>query len=127
MKKIILGLFLFFANLAISQVTANDCQRLHHCKLKYIGDFGQSYFEINGSEHLEYETEGGPFIKSTLIWNSECEYTAKVTEVTLGGGLIKVGDELTAKILKIENNFVYLKVTFDGVAFEFKYEILEYF
>ena len=127
MKKVIL-MFLFFCTCSvIAQNEISSCQRLHHSKLKFVNDNGLvDFFEINGNEHLEYQEVGGPYIKSTLKWNNECEYTAKIVEVSSGEGFFNVGDELTATILKIVDNTVYMKAVFKEVEMKFTYEIVEY-
>ncbi len=127
MKQIIFVLLFFSSGFLFSQ-TAIDCAKLHHAKLKFLSKSGQSdYVIIDGNSHLEYEYEGGPYIKSQLKWNSDCEYTAKIIDITFTDGLFKPGDKLTAKIVKIEGNIVSMVATFKGEKFEFDYEIVEYF
>ena len=127
MKKVILVFLLFCTSTVIAQNEISSCQRLHHSKLKFINDNGLvDYFQINGNEHLEYQEAGGPYIKSTLKLNNECEYTARIVEVSFVGGFFKVGDELTATILKIVDNTVYMKTIFKEFEMEFTYEIVEY-
>jgi hypothetical protein len=127
MKKIIFGLLLFSTSFLFAQSTI-DCSKLHHAKLKFITKDGQPDFVvIDGNNHLEYQKEDGPYIKSQLKWESDCEYTAKIIEITFTDGAFKPGDKLNCKIVKIEGNIVSMIATFNGKKFEFNYEIVEYF
>lgn len=130
MKKIILALLILSGSFSIAQTATPDCSRLHHCKLKFVSKSGQSDFlEISGDTLKEYREEGGPYIKASLKWTSDCEYTANITEITFKGkdGVFKIGDELKAKIVKIEGKTLSMEVVFNDGKYEFEYEIAEYY
>lgn len=128
MKKIILALLILSAGFSFAQTTTLDCSRLHHCKLKFVSKNGQADFiELNGDTLKEYREENGPYIKATLKWTNDCAYIANITEITFTDGVFKVGDELKAQIIKINDKIVSMKVIFNDGKFDFDYQVVEYY
>lgn len=128
MRKIILAVLLLVAGFSQGQIINNDCNRLKHSKLKYVGSREVSFVEINETSHKEYYKNDDKYLRSELTWNEDCDcgYTAKITENTFSNKSLKVGEVLTAKIIKIEGDVVCMEVTCRGIRRKLTYKILEY-
>ena len=79
MKKIVGLLFLIVSFSSIAQIKVSDCYRLKHSKLHYLSSESKdSYVEIDNNNHTEYFDDKGSFLKSKLVWVTDCEYNAKI-------------------------------------------------
>jgi hypothetical protein len=76
--------------------------------------------EINGKSHIEYHDNGKYFIKSKLIWASDCEYNMTMTEITIPSFTYKAGDVMNVKINKVEGNNIYYTSTVQGKSWNGK-------
>jgi hypothetical protein len=103
-----------------------DCKILKHTKLKYVeNDDNTAYVSINDNKHIEYLENGKYFIKSDLVWINECEYNAKMTEITLPNFPFKPGEVMNVKFQKIENGIVEGIGTVHGETFPVKFKIIK--
>ena len=103
-----------------------DCKVLKDIKLKYVNNPDKTaYVIIKNTKHIEYLENGKYYIKSDLEWISECEYNAKMTEITLPNFPFKAGEVMNVKFEKIENGFVYGTGIVRGNSFPVKFEIIK--
>lgn len=121
----ILILFLT-ATISIAQTNKDiDCKILKNIKLKYIENEDKTaYVVIKDNKHVEYLRDGKYFIKSDLDWINECEYNAKMTEITLPNFPFKPGEIMNVKFEKIENGFVFGTANVRGKNSPVKFEII---
>jgi len=103
-----------------------DCKILKDIKLKYVDNPDKTaYVAIKNKKHVEYFENGNYFIKSDLDWISDCEYNAKMTEITLPDFPFKAGEVMNVKFEKIENGFVFGTGSVRGSSFPVKFEIIK--
>ncbi|KUJ61905.1 hypothetical protein AR687_10105 [Flavobacteriaceae bacterium CRH] len=122
--------FLAFFLITITSIAQNtqnfDCKILKGIKLKYVDNEDKTaYFIIKDKKHVEYLENGKYFIKSDLEWINDCEYNAKMTEITLPNFPFKVGEILNVKFDKIENQFIFGTATVRKNSFPIKFEIIK--
>lgn len=127
MKKITLFIFLFIFNTSFSQEIKINCSRIKQSKLHLLSSGNiDSYIEINNDKHTEYLDEFGNYVKSNLIWISDCEYIAIITEINVSDVPFTIGDKLNVKIVNISNNIVDMICVFKGETLNVQYEIIEF-
>ena len=103
-----------------------DCKILKAIKLKYVNDPDKTaYVVIDNTKHIEYLRDGKYFIKSDLEWVSDCEYNAKMTEITLPDFPFKPGEVMNVKFEKIENGFVFGTGSVRGNTFPVEFKIVK--
>jgi len=103
-----------------------DCKILKDIKLKYVNNPDKTaYVVIKNTKHVEYLENGKYYIKSDLEWVNECEYNAKMTEITLPDFPFKAGEVMNVKFEKIENGFVYGTGIVREKSFPVKFEIIK--
>lgn len=103
-----------------------DCKILKDIKMKYVGITDKTaYVVIKDKKHVEHLRSEKYFIKSDLDWISECEYNAKMTEITLPDFPFKAGEVMNVKFEKIENGFVFGTGTVRSNSFPVKFEIIK--
>lgn len=102
-----------------------DCKILKDIKLKYAENLDKTaYVVIKNKKHVEYLEGGKYYIKSDLEWISECEYNAKMTEITLPDFPYKAGEVMNVKFEKIENGYVFGTGSVRANSFPVKFEII---
>lgn len=102
-----------------------DCKTLRSVKLKYADtDVSSAYVSINGNKHVEYHNSGKYVIKSDLEWISDCEYNAKLTEVTLPGFPFGPGEIMNVKIERFEGAKIFGTGSVRGEKFPVEFEIV---
>lgn len=125
----ILSILILFLSTTILVAQSNkqmDCKILRAIKLKYVNNPDQTaYVVIQDKKHVEYLEAGKYFIKSDLDWISECEYNAKMTEITLPNFPFKSGEVMNVKFEKIENGFVFGTASVRQNSFPVKFEIIK--
>lgn len=130
-KTVKASVFLFVLCLtsAISLAQSNekiDCKILKNIKLKYTDNPDKTaYLTISGNKHVEYLEGGKYFIKSDLEWLNDCEYNAKMTEITLPNFPFKAGEIMNVKFENIEGNFMTGRAMVRGSSFPIKFEIIK--
>jgi hypothetical protein len=103
-----------------------DCKILKNIKLKYVNnDDKTAYVVIKDNKHVEHLQGDKYFIKSDLDWISDCEYNAKMTEITLPNFPFKPGAVMNVKFEKMEDGFVTGTGTVNGSSFPIKFEIIK--
>ena len=102
MKYLFLIFFFGLSTLCFSQP---DCKFLKDCELKYA-DGNTGTIVINGNKHVESLEGGKYFIKSDLVWISDCEYNATMTEITLPDFPFKPGEVMNVKFEKIDGTHI---------------------
>lgn len=124
-----LSLFILFLITTTSMAQNNqnfDCKILKDIKLKYAHKEGdKDYVTIKGNKHVESLEDGKYFIKSDLEWISDCEYNAKMTEITLPDFPFKVGEIMKVKFEKKENDFIYGTASVRNQTFPIKFIIIK--
>lgn len=126
--KLIFCLFFFLTTtISIAQSNQNfDCKILKNIKLKYVDNPDKTaYLIIKDNKHVEYLEGGKYFIKSDLEWLSDCEYNAKMTEITLPNFPFKTGEIMNVKFKKTENGFIYGTAVIRDSNFPIKFEIMK--
>ncbi|MFD1603110.1 hypothetical protein ACFSJW_06580 [Flavobacterium artemisiae] len=124
------SLFLFIlcltATMSLAQSNQNfDCKILKNIKLKYTDNPDKTaYLTISGNKHVEYLESGKYFIKSDLEWLNDCEYNAKMTEITLPEFPFKAGEIMNVKFENIEGNFITGRAMVRGSSYPIKFEII---
>lgn len=103
-----------------------DCKILKNIKLKYSNSPDKTaYIIIKNKKHIEYYQNENFFIKSDLDWINECEYNAKMTEITLPDFPFKPGEVMNVKFEKIENGFIFGTASVRGISTPVKFEIIK--
>ena len=124
-----LSILIVLLSTTISVAQSNkeiDCKILKDIKLKYVNNPDKTaYVVIKDKKHIEYLEGGKYFIKSDLDWISECEYNAKMTEITLPDFPFKAGEVMNVKFEKIENGFVFGTANVREKSFPVKFEIIK--
>ena len=127
--KLFKSLSILILSTTISVAQSNkeiDCKILKDIKLKYVDNPDKTaYVVIKDKKHVEYLKDGKYFIKSDLDWISECEYNAKMTEITLPNFPFKAGEVMNVKFEKIENGFVFGTASVREANFPVKFEIIK--
>lgn len=122
-------LFVLFLTTIISLAQSNqniDCKILKNIKLKYTDNPDKTaYLTISGNKHVEYLESGKYFIKSDLEWLNDCEYNAKMTEITLPEFPFKAGEIMNVKFENNEGNFITGTAMVRGSSFPIKFEIIK--
>lgn len=126
-KSFMILILLLPATISVAQSNKDiNCRILKNIKLKYVdGPDTTAYVVIKGKKHVEYLVDGKYFIKSDLDWISECEYNAKMTEITLPDFPFAAGEVMNVKFEKIENGFVFGTGTVRGYSFPVKFIIIK--
>jgi len=124
-----LSLLILLLTTTISMAQNNqkfDCKILKDIKLKYAHKEGNNdYITIKGNKHVENLEGGKYYIKSDLEWLSDCEYNAKMTEITLPNFPFKIGEIMNVKFEKIKNDIIYGTATIRNQTFPMKYKIIK--
>ena len=103
-----------------------DCKILKNIKLKYAHKIDNTdYIIIKGNKHVENLEGGKYFIKSDLEWLSDCEYNAKITEITLPDFPFNVGEIMNVKFDKINDGIIYGTATVRTNTFPIKFLIIK--
>ncbi|SNR81952.1 hypothetical protein [Flavobacterium sp. ov086] len=103
-----------------------DCKILKDIKLKYAHrQDNTDYIIIKDNKHIENLEGGKYYIKSDLEWLSDCEYNAKITEITLPDFPFKVGEIMNVKFEQIKNDVIYGTATIRNQTFPLKFIILK--
>jgi len=129
MKLFTLLLFGLFLSTTISMAQNNqnfDCKILKDIKLKYANNKDKTaYIIIKDSKHVEHLEGDKYFIKSDLEWINDCEYNAKMTEITLTNFPFKAGEVMNVKFEKIKDDIVYGTATVRNQTFPVKFIIIK--
>ncbi len=103
-----------------------DCKILKDIKLKYVDNPDKTaYIVIKDKKHIEHLENEKYYIKSDLDWVSDCEYNAKMTDITLPNFPFKAGEVMNVKFEKIENGFIFGTASVRGNSFPVKFEIIK--
>lgn len=126
-KSISILILFLTTTISIAQTNkAIDCKIFKNIKLKYVDEEDKSaYVVIKGDKHVEYLQDGKYFIKSDLEWISDCEYNAKMTEITLPDFPFQPGVVMNVKFEKIENGIVTGTGSVYGKQFPIKFQIIK--
>jgi len=116
MRYIFFAFLLFFGITATAQKKKqSDCSFLKHSLLKYLDiEDTTAYVVINENLHEEYHQDGKYFIKSKIVWQSDCEWTMTMTEITIPDFPFKPGEQMHVKITRIDNDIIYYTSTVNG-------------
>lgn len=126
LKPISISFLFLISTISIAQSNAVDCKILKNIKLKYVNNPDKSaYVVIKNNKHIEYLESGKYYIKSDLDWISDCEYNAKMTEITLPDFPFKPGEIMNVKFEKFENGFVTGTGSVRSDTFPIKFEIVK--
>lgn len=124
-----LSLLILFLTTTISMAQNNqnfDCKILKDIKLKYAHKpDNNDYITIKDNKHIENLEGGKYYIKSDLEWLSDCEYNAKMTEITLPNFPFKVGEIMNVKFEKIKDDVIYGTATVRNQTFPIKFLIIK--
>lgn len=81
MKSYLLLFLTLVCAISYGQNDRSHCKILKDIKLKYTQtDDQSSYIIIKNNDHIEYHRNGKYFIKSKLVWISDCEYNMTMTD-----------------------------------------------
>ena len=125
MKTYLLLFFTLVCAISYGQNDSSHCKILKNIKLKYTQtDDQSSYIIIKNNDHIEYHRNDKYFIKSKLVWISDCEYNMTMTEITLPNFPFGPGEVMNVKFTKIEKDSIQYIATVRGQSVEGKFVIL---
>lgn len=118
--------FLLYSFNSFSQSEEPDCKILKNIKLQYFDVSNREDFVlINNSKHVEYHQNGKFFIKSDLVWITDCEYNAILTDFNLPNFPFTIGEKMHVRFYKIEKKIIYGIATIRNNSFEIKFKIVD--
>ena len=92
--------------------------------MKFVDIGDPAFIEIKNNKAIEYKKNKQYYIKSDLVWVSDCEYNSTITEIKYPDCPFAIGTVMNVKIRKIEGDYVYYTSTVSDATFEGKLEIL---
>lgn len=96
-----------------------DCSILHNGTFMYADEQGQPVkVVINGSKHTEYHKNG--YIKSEIKWLNDCEYSARLTKITLPKFPYKRGTVMKVSVDDIVDNAIFCTGIINSQSFSSK-------
>ena len=114
-----------FIGLSSCSNSKKDCSVLKNCKLQFTEIVDRTaYIEIKNNKSVEYKNNKKYFIKSDLVWLSDCEYNATMTEINYPNFPFGVGTVMNVKIHKIENDIVYYTAEVKGQKIDGKFKLI---
>jgi hypothetical protein len=121
LKKIVPVLVVFTSlSFGFPVSTTPDCAILHEGTFKY-GDIGEEIIvKIKEKEHIELHNKGKYFIKSEIIWVSDCEYNMTMKEITIPDFPYGPGDVMNVKVDKITGKEIYYTSAVKGESWKGK-------
>lgn len=121
MKNIIKIIFVFFLFTLVSFSQENSCKSfIENQKFTYKLDKKNVLVIFKNDKCIEYHDNKKYFIKSDIIWISNCEYNLVIRENNLPSFPFTSGTKLNVKIKKIKGNKMFYIGTLDGRSWESK-------
>lgn len=123
-KTWILSLLItLLTSLCVAQIS-KPCFSLKNRTFKSVLE-SDNLVTLTDSTHYEEFNNGKYFLKSTVIWNSNCEYTATLQEHNIPNFSFKPGTILNAKLVEKRQDTIYLDVTIHGRTDRYRYVLLQ--
>lgn len=121
MKKILFLLLLLISSATFAQ-SKTDCSVLKRCRLKSLITEDTSTIIIDNDQYTQLYDDGN-FIKSKIIWIAECEAEITISEITIDGFPLDIGEKLKLKVDKIKDNIADFTITMQGELYTSKFKI----
>ena len=121
MKKILFLLFLLISSATFAQ-SKTDCSVLKRCQLKSLNSDDTSTIIVDNEQYTQLYDDGN-FVKSTISWIADCEAEIIISEITIDGFPLDIGEKLKLKVNKITNNIADFTITMQGELYTSKFKI----
>lgn len=108
---------LTITNLTFAQSIEN-CNIVHEGNFTYGTGDNLKKVTIKGKKHIEYDNNGKYYIKSKLVWVSDCEFNMTMKKVTIPNFPFGKGDIMNVKIKKVDGNKIYYTSTVNGQSWD---------
>jgi len=121
MKKILFLLFLIISSATFAQ-SKTDCSGLKKCRLKSLIAEDTSTIIIDNEQYTQLYDDGN-FIKSKINWIADCEAEITISEITIDGFPLDIGEKLKLKVDTIKDNIADFTITMQGELYASKFKI----
>lgn len=114
--KLLFSILLTAFGLTASAQAITSCQDALFGTFKDELDIDKTaYIVVDEAYFTEYSKDGKEFIKSTIKWQSDCEYELTIQETNIKNFQIPIGTQLRVEILKFDDHSISYEYLPKGV------------